>query len=239
MTDARLAASNLRGIRGIGLAVLLVSVAANARAQSYTAIDLGSTLPGGSVTYAFGINNSGQVVGTATIAGGHPHAFRYSDGILTDLGAPSGSYSYGRGINNAGQVVGMTMSLGASVFVYSGGMPFNGETHPWIVDAYGINDSGQVVASSYDIYGTSIGLYLYSDWSKIFQSPPDRSLIPDLSGYFPGLNSPPPAGLGGFCLPHINNRGQILGSSPYGVGYYHAALYSGGSDRPRKSKWAR
>ena len=63
--DATLIPSKLRGP---GLAVLFVSVAASARAQTYTVIDLG-TLPGGNSSYTNGINNRGEVVGYSSCFG--------------------------------------------------------------------------------------------------------------------------------------------------------------------------
>jgi len=71
-------------------------------------IDLG-TLPGGSGTLAYGINNSGQVVGTCFTGDGDFHAFLYSGGAMTDLSSlvalPSGvSLNYAFAINDLGQI---------------------------------------------------------------------------------------------------------------------------------------
>jgi probable HAF family extracellular repeat protein len=65
--------------------------------------DLG-TLAGGSISFAYGINNAGQIVGDAD-NGQFTHAFLYSNGAMADLGT-LGNNSYARGINDAGQVVG-------------------------------------------------------------------------------------------------------------------------------------
>lgn len=56
-------------LKWLGLTVLLLSITASAWAQTYTAIDLG-TLPGGSISGAYGINNRGQVVGYSDTPGG-------------------------------------------------------------------------------------------------------------------------------------------------------------------------
>src|ERR1039458_9086707 len=65
--------------------------------------DLGTL--GGTQSWASGINASGQVVGSAQIAGDATwHAFLYSGGIMTDLGT-LGGYTAAIGINASGQVV--------------------------------------------------------------------------------------------------------------------------------------
>ena len=58
----------------------------------YTVTDLG-TLPGGTQSCAYGINNSGQVVGSAETSGGADHAFLYSGGSMQDLGTLGGTNS--------------------------------------------------------------------------------------------------------------------------------------------------
>ena len=70
---------------------------------------------GGAYSEALGINNAGQVVGSATLAGDQErHAFLYSGGRLIDLNSllPPGSgwlLFQARAINDAGQIVGAGM----------------------------------------------------------------------------------------------------------------------------------
>src|SRR5215216_3401327 len=73
--------------------------------------DLG--LLAGTDSQAYGINDSGQVVGLSSIADNQNyHAFLYKDGVMKDLGLLGGTYrsyysnSQANGINNSGQVVG-------------------------------------------------------------------------------------------------------------------------------------
>ena len=70
--------------------------------------DLG-TLPSGDFSFAFGINNRGQVVGLSNSASGEAHAVLWENGKMTDLGTLPGGEdfsSFASGINNRGQVVG-------------------------------------------------------------------------------------------------------------------------------------
>lgn len=74
------------------------------------------TLPGGDSSRAFGINDLGQVVGDSilgprTFPEFQNHAFRYSDGVMSDLGTFGGAYSIGAAINNRGQVTGYATTL--------------------------------------------------------------------------------------------------------------------------------
>ena len=70
----------------------------------YSVTDLG-TLPGGTRSRAYGINNAGQVTGYSD-----GHAFVYSNGQMMDLNAlidPALGVTLleGRGINDSGQIV--------------------------------------------------------------------------------------------------------------------------------------
>jgi probable HAF family extracellular repeat protein len=92
----------------------------------------------GAGTSAYGINDSGQVVGQSTAG-----AFLWSNGIMTNLGPP-GSVAYA--VNSQGQVVGestygVVWSNGSAIDLnaLSGGHNF----------AYAIDDKGQVVGSRF------------------------------------------------------------------------------------------
>lgn len=121
-----------------------------------TMIDLG-TLGGSSWGYA--INANGQVTGESETTGNAAtHAFLYSGGTMMDLGSLGGDYSIGVDINASGQVTGMSYTTGnvPHAFLYSGSsmydlndllVPGFGTT---LGIAYGINDSGQIVADGSD-----------------------------------------------------------------------------------------
>jgi len=97
------------------------------------------TTVAGADSYAYDINNLGQVVG-AMAAGADTHAFVWSGGALTDIGLQFAGSSDAAAINDHGQVVG---TGGAGGYLYSGGsvtaIPRDGS------GAYGINNGGMVV----------------------------------------------------------------------------------------------
>lgn len=76
------------------------------------------TLPGGSISTAYSINSSGQIVGQSSTLSGEFHAFQYQNGLMTDLGKlshddTSGLVSNGSTslcINDAGAIVGTNTS---------------------------------------------------------------------------------------------------------------------------------
>ena len=118
---------------------------------------------GGLVSTAYGINNSGQVVGEAGMLNGHSHAFLYSSGTMQDLGTLGGDFSAAYGINSSGQVVGKAGTLNgySHAFLYgSGTMQDLGTLGGNSSAAYGINSSGQVVGCA--AAGSGSHAFLYS-----------------------------------------------------------------------------
>jgi probable HAF family extracellular repeat protein len=122
---------------------ILVGAAVCAHAQ-YTAYNLG-TLDGGTNSAAFGINNSGTIVGTSAVSGSQfTHAFSYADGVMTDLGAAA---TQGAAINSSGTIVGNSSS--GYGFIYSGGVITQlGALGGGGSLAFGINNAGTVVGSA-------------------------------------------------------------------------------------------
>ena len=125
----------------------------------YTVTDLGTL--GGTDSFAYRINDSGQVVGQTITSSGTYRAFLYSGGVMTDLGTLGGSVSWAFDINAGGQVVGYTYtSEGAKhAFLYSAGAMSDlnsliSDGSGWILEeARAIDDVGQIAGQGYSPSG--------------------------------------------------------------------------------------
>ena len=179
--------------------------------------DLG-TLPGGSGSLGYAVNDRGEVAGYSDVAGGVGHAFLSAPngGALKDLGTlPGGDFSGGHGVNASGQVVGQATTASGSYHAFLSG-PDGGAlqdlgTLPGgnFSDGSAVNASGQVTGRS----GTADGYY------HAFLSGPNGGALQDL-GTLPGdVRSK------GFA---VNVSGQVVGLSQSRNGETRAFLYSGG-----------
>lgn len=92
-----------------GIMLLCMGTLAHA-ASMYQITDLGNL---GGNTYAYDINNAGQVVGESSLGDGRNHAFVWQNGIMTDLD-PFGYSSSAHAINSAGHIAGQRSSTGAA-----------------------------------------------------------------------------------------------------------------------------
>jgi probable HAF family extracellular repeat protein len=215
--------------------------------QSGMLTDLG-TLPGGTVSYAYAINNAGVIVGqseTKTSA----RAFVYQNNKMTDLGTLGGAMSYAAAINETGLIAGMAQTAGGALHaaLWQEGTPLDlgvlgaGNSS----DAHGINDAGFVVGrSSIDSKGTSRAFL----WRN--------GIMTDLNSLLPD-DSP-------WTLQYaaaINNKNQVVGygliegqtraflmnvpepstSALAGMGIFGllAAAWRGRRSAPRRSAWPR
>ena len=199
------------------IVINLISPQTSAKDQKYVITDLGTL--GGTESFPYAINDSGQIVGYSWMAGdAGGHSFLYSNGEMTDL-CPLNSQDVltvgPKGINNAGQIAsGVIVDDVYSPAIYDirtgeitvlgsfGGFTsygFNGV-------ATSINSSGQTVGYSYlDNMNRHAFLYVNGVMSDI--------------GSFGGYSQ----------ATAINDLGTIVGfaSDPYD-GVAHAFLYTNG-----------
>jgi probable HAF family extracellular repeat protein len=159
-------AKHIRPASGLLLTAFAL-YSASALAVPYAITDLGTL--GGTLSRAFGINNSGQVVGAASLDSGYSHPFLYSNGTMSDLGTlDGGTNGVAFSINNSGQIAGSAYTAGGDIraFLYSDGSMNNlGTLGGNRSQASGINDSGQVVGWADST--SAVRAFLYSNGSMI------------------------------------------------------------------------
>ena len=178
--------------------------------------DLG-TLGGSSE--AFGINDSGQVVGDSFPAAGS-RPFLYTNGSMQDLNSfisPSSGWvlAYAARINDSGQIIG-TGSLNGqgNAFLYTDGVAtslgsLGGGTMP-----QGLNDKGQVVGTSY--IGNTSRAFLYSggmiqDLNSLID--PSSGWVLETGESMMRVKSPDPAQLTANLTPFFSRRCQSPAAS--------------------------
>lgn len=160
------------------------------------------TLAANSNSYAYGINDSGQVVG---ISYGVPtRAFQYSNGVMTDIGSLgtfSGVKNCGaNAINNNGQITGNCNVADGShhPFMYSNGSMIDLGALAVLTIPLGMNNKGDIVGYTSGDY-TNFRAFLYSNGKLTYLD----DLLPPGSGW--KLSS----------AWGINDAGQIVGGGVY------------------------
>ena len=74
----------------------------------YVVTDIG-TLPRGSTSFGFDLNNAGWVASSSSFAGGSDqHATLWNNGTMIDLGTLGGANSYAFAVNASGQIIGIS-----------------------------------------------------------------------------------------------------------------------------------
>lgn len=127
---------------------------------------------GGQWSQAYGINDSGQITGTAYLKGNTgPHAFLFSGGKMTDLDHRGTTVqSWGFGINSAGVIVGRMQVKGGQFVNFHAMVVQNGKMQDlnklipagsgWVLDeAYSVNNVGQIVGYG-ELQGKTRGFLL-------------------------------------------------------------------------------
>lgn len=163
-------------------------------------LDLGTL--GGIDSLGRSVNDAGQVAGMSRLSNGQAHAFRYSAGVMHDLGSLGGDdsqvMSSPMGINAQGDIVGRSFLFGnitSHAFLEDGtgmhDLPTLGGVHS---GAQAINDLGVIVGFAEKDGGTTA--CLWSD-GVIYEL---KTLIPEGSGWDELQEAR-----------GINNAGQIAG----------------------------
>ena len=157
-----------------GFALGLMATTLTSPAQSYNVTDLGA-VAGDSVSQGYGLNASGEAVGTSS--GGAAIATLFSNGKAISLDPNSGDVSIATSINGNSEVAGSYYNLSGMpfhAFVVSGGTFFdiNSPTlFPAGTKAAAINLSGEVVGQGY-LTSSSFHVFLYSNGQMVDLGPP-------------------------------------------------------------------
>jgi probable HAF family extracellular repeat protein len=169
----------------------------------YEISDLGTF--GGPTSVALGINENGQVVGSADLPTGQRRAYIWEDGVMTELSPlPGFPVSEAWDINNHGVAVGVSISGGEGAVMWKKGAVTYLGSLGGQSSALAINDAEQVVGTS-ETAGSSHAFL----W--------EAGVITDL-GTLGGSYS---------IAWDINENGQIVGGSFTGFGE-HAFLWDDG-----------
>ncbi|AFZ19783.1 HAF repeat-containing PEP-CTERM protein [Allocoleopsis franciscana] len=166
--------------------------------ESGTLTELGF-LPGANATYAKGINNVGQVVGSSGLLGSSSSAFIWQDGIMSSLGTPPASictgcyYATANDINDQGQIVGDLVSWSYQGFVWANGTLIDTLAPSYLInDADAINNAGQVIVTGAARW--SVAFVWNNGTLTALDTPQDTTTITYVKAK------------------DINNAGQVVGS---------------------------
>ncbi len=184
--------------------------------------------PGAGSTAAYGINDSGVIVGGFCVQGvagcpidltlGSSHAFMDDNGVFTQLDFPGAELTTAFGINNAGAIVGIyTTTAVEHSFIYQNGVyaDLNYPGANWTI-AQGINNAGVVVGYYQDTLDRVFGfMYYKGQWAQINARSGGSTAIIGISNHNdlvgtwsgPGLN-PAIKGVPTKSIPILQNEAQ-------------------------------
>jgi probable HAF family extracellular repeat protein len=200
----------------------------------YQIVDLGTL--GGSESRAYAVNADGDVVGSASTAGGATHGFFYHAGTLTDLGTlQGGTFSVALAVNSDGLVVGYadtgagdqhaiwwSAGLGLTDLGTLPGTTCSPSNQPCSI-ARGVSETGKIVGeaangSKRDAFVTSVGKPLTDVPASTFKGGSPAILV--------GINSHDHAA--GYFCPAKVACSRLNATSPTDPGYakVEAVYYS-------------
>jgi probable HAF family extracellular repeat protein len=208
---------------------MLALTAAPALASTYTVTGLGSL--GFGTTVATGINASGQITGESYLGTEvqtkcptpkhkppcftHPgHAFRWSNGTMTDLGTLGGLDSSGNAINVLGEVVGTsnTSNGGSSAFADQNGVMTAIDPG----DATAVNDSGEIAGAGPFLVAGTPGDVFEQAFTYQTGKTTVLGLLPGEGGIFTDATG-------------INGSGEVVGSGDNSASMERAWKYQNGT----------
>jgi probable HAF family extracellular repeat protein len=189
---------------------LLLSALVSAHAATYTFTTF--AVPDATFTFAYGINDTGQIVGRFGDGTGN-HGFLWDGTTFTNIDVPDATFTEPHGINNLGQIVGSFGDFTGSGLhgflkdqnretLTTFDVPVPDATRPTV---YGINDSGEVIGTVTQNPDLHHGFLIDGDTLTIIDVPDSR-----------------------FTFVHgINHAGQIVGYFRDAGGRDHAFLTDG------------
>ena len=235
-------------------ATALVATTLTSPAQTYNLKDLGA-IPGDTSSVGYGLNASGEAVGTS--AGGAATATLFGNGQAISLDNTTGDVSIAAAINKNGEVAGSyynsLIAMPFHAFVVSGGTFFDIDSptlFPQGTKAQAINSFGVVVGIGY-LTSSSFHVFVYSNGQMVDIGPPgsfqaipyaindagqiagnyytsstDNGAFLYANGKFTNLGAPAGTSTSAAAM---NSSGQIVGTITFNSGApSHAALYSNG-----------
>jgi probable HAF family extracellular repeat protein len=135
---------------------------------------------GGNDWRAFGMNESGEIVGSSLIAGNASRkAFHFTGGNMVNIGDMGGTNAEARDINNSGRIIGWSDTAGGQrAFLYFNGGFVNLGSLGGNSIAHAINDSNEIVGTSKNGAGADLA-FLYKNGTMTDLN----SLLPKNSGW--------------------------------------------------------